>query len=326
MALRVGVVGLGVRGREWAATVREAPGWELAACVDRDRAALDTACGELEVAPAARFDDLAQALDLGLDAVVVATPLDAHERPTRAALEARTAVLVEKPFARSLAAATELVELAEAQEAPLVVGQNHRYLRGQRAARRLVQAGRLGAVRLVVCQYYRAKELPGIDAVEDALVWEHCVHQVDGFRHMLGQEIVGVSADLDKHSAHVILDCSGGTRIAYTAALRSRGHEFFEHGQEFYERFVGDRATLHVVYRWLVLCETGRLPRWVRRGRRLVTEEVVLLNQLRAAIEHGAEPDASGRDNLRTVATLEAIVQSAREHRRVDPRELVPHG
>ena len=33
------------------------------------------------------------------------------------------------------------------------------------------------------------------------------------------------------------------------------------------------------------------------------------------ALETGAEPDISGRDNLKTIALCEAVLTSAREHR-----------
>ena len=75
--------------------------------------------------------------------------------------------------------------------------------------------------------------------------------------------------------------------------------------------------------RWLVLCPRGRLPRVVRRGARPVTEEVLLMRQVERALHDGEEPAASGRDNLRTVAVLEACARSAEEGRWVDPRELL---
>ena len=75
--------------------------------------------------------------------------------------------------------------------------------------------------------------------------------------------------------------------------------------------------------RWLIFCEQGKLPRLVRRGPRKKTEEQVLLDQFERAINHNEEPEVSGRDNLHTVAVLEACVRSAEEGRRVNPQELL---
>src|SRR5205823_2108421 len=62
-------------------------------------------------------------------------------------------------------------------------------------------------------------------------------------------------------SLRVMLTFEDGARASYSATYESSGHEFFERGQEFYTRLVGERATLHVFQRWLVLCERGRWPR-----------------------------------------------------------------
>ena len=67
-------------------------------------------------------------------------------------------------------------------------------------------------------------------------------------------------------SMQMMLTFEDDVRALYSATYESSGHEFFERGQEFYLRFVGERATLHVFQRWLILCEKGKLPRLVRRG------------------------------------------------------------
>ena len=101
------------------------------------------------------------------------------------------------------------------------------------------------------------------------------------------------------------------------------GNEFFERGNRFYLRMLGERGTLSVWQRWAFLCLRGRAPRLVPRGRREVSEEVTLLRQLERAVRSGEEPESSGRDNLRTVAVLEACARSAAEGRWIDPRELL---
>jgi predicted dehydrogenase len=124
-------------------------------------------------------------------------------------------------------------------------------------------------------------------------------------------------------SMQALLTLGDGIHAAYTASYESSGHERFERGQEYYLRLVGERGTLHVLHRWLILCERGRLPRPVRRGPRQATEESELLDQLQGALSEGAEPDSSGRDNLETMAAVEACGRSSRERRWVDPRELL---
>jgi hypothetical protein len=72
-----------------------------------------------------------------------------------------------------------------------------------------------------------------------------------------------------------------------------------------------------------MLCEKGKLPRIVRRGPRKFSEERTLLGQLERALLSGETPDTSGRDNLQTMATVEACLLSAAKQTWVDPQELL---
>jgi predicted dehydrogenase len=329
MALRVAVAGSGRRGRDWARQIQGLDGFELVACADPDPGARAAAASELGLAPELCHPSLAEALDAHTcDAVVVATTPQSHREASEDAISRGMATLVEKPLATSLADATAVVELAERQGVPLVVGQNVRYTRAHRAVRRLVKDGTLGPVRMVVCQSYRVPELrdAGV-APESATLWGAAVHHLDALRHTLG-ELSGVmaesfGADGRGLSLHALLAFQSGARGIYSATYESSGHEYFERGQEFYERVTGERATLHVFQRWLVLCPRGKLPRPVGRGKRPRTEEATLIGQLESAVRTGGAPESNGRDNLRTMAAVEACARSAASGTWVDPRELV---
>jgi predicted dehydrogenase len=121
----------------------------------------------------------------------------------------------------------------------------------------------------------------------------------------------------------VMLSFEDDTRALYSATYESSGHQYFERGQEFYARFTGERATLHIFQRWLILCENGKLPRVVLRGPRKVTEEKILLDQLERAMLAGEEPECSGRDNLQTMSILEACIRSGAERTWINPQELL---
>jgi predicted dehydrogenase len=335
MAIRLAVVGMGGRGREWVREARADSAYELVACVDADSATLDGAAAALDVPSTLRFGDLEQALDrTACDAVIVAVPPSLHPEACELALSRGAAVLIEKPFTLDLGEAARLVALAERQGTPLLVGQNYRYLRVHQAARRLIREGVLGRVGMVVCQYYRPPiERPHwLATLQDQVLWEVGVHHLDALRHFLDQQIVGVMSERfaapwgespQGASMQALLSFDGGVRGVYSATWRSSGHEFFQGGSEFYERFVGERATLHVYHRWLVLCQRGKLPRIVRRGPRPVTEDGLLLRQLEGALLNGDEPDSSGRDNLQTMAAVVACVRSASDRRWVNPQELL---
>ena len=335
MAIKIAIVGLGARGQDWVREVRAAPAYELAACVEIDQVVRQSACAKLQIPPDQCFPNLEQALDrVACQAVIVATPVDRHVTACKEALSRKVAVLVEKPFTLHLNEAVTLVLLAEATDTPLLVAQNYRYLRSFRTARRLIQEGRVGDVGMAVMQYYRTPHdmAASLAGLRHSALWGMGVHHLDVLRFILAKEVTSVVADSftaprgllpQGASLRVLLSMADETRVFYTASYESSGHDFFERGQEFYARFVGERATLHVFQRWLFLCETGKLPKLVRRGSRKTTEEQNLLGQLERALLYDQVPEVSGRDNLQTVALLEACVRSAAERRCIDPRELL---
>jgi hypothetical protein len=121
----------------------------------------------------------------------------------------------------------------------------------------------------------------------------------------------------------IMLELEEGIRASYSATYESSGHEFFERGQEFYARFLGALATLHVFQRWLILCEHKKLPRLIRRGPRTITEEQHLLIELQSVLATGIDSDSSGRDNLQTMAVTEACIRSDAEKEWISPQELL---
>ena len=335
MALRVIVAGLGERGRDWVREVRSYTGSELAACVDLDEEALRQSAAHLALRPEQCFQSLEVALEsVPCDAVIVVTPPDRHLEACATALERGRALLVEKPFTTNLPDAVRLVRLAEDKGLPLLVAQNYRYMRLFRTMRRLVNEGALGRVGMVVCQYYRVPHemVASLARLPHSVMWGIGVHHLDALRYVLNQRVTGVSADSftlawgtlpPGASMRVMLQLDDGARAFYSATYESSGHEFFERGQEFYARLMGERATLHVFHRWLVLCERGRWPRLVRRGRREMSEEQILLRQLEGALWSGSAVEVSGRDNLQTIAVVEASIRSATEGRWINPQELL---
>jgi predicted dehydrogenase len=335
MAIRIAVAGIGVRGRSWVREIRASPAFELVACVDVDRNAFERASQILEIPARQHFVDLDRALvETRCEAVVVATPAECHFANCETALSRSVAVLVEKPFTVGLKEANRLVLLAESKAVPLLVAQNYRYLRSFRTVRRLIGEGKLGQVGMVICQYYRVPHdmSPSLARSTQSAMWGVGVHHLDALRYVLRDEVEGVMSDNftlpwtqlpQGASMRALLSFASGTRAFYSATYESSGHEFFERGQEFYARFIGEHATLHVFQRWLLLCEKGKLPRIVRRGTRKSTEEQILLQQLANALLTGSEADSSGRDNLQTMAVVDACVRSSAEKVWVNPQELL---
>src|SRR5436190_627181 len=118
-------------------------GFEVRAIVGRDRQRTQERARPLGIPLAT--DSLAEALnDPAISLVTVATPPHAHFAPVMQAIAAGRHVVCEKPFARDLAEAREM--LAEAENAGIIhmLGAEFRFDSAQALLRRVVKDGLIG--------------------------------------------------------------------------------------------------------------------------------------------------------------------------------------
>jgi predicted dehydrogenase len=142
--IRTGLIGFGLSGRvfhePFLATNPEFS-LEVVATGDPGRQAQARAAGDYEIV--ATPDEL---LARELDLVVLASPASAHLAQGTAALESGAAVVIDKPFAASVAEAQQLIDVAERVGRPLFVFQNRRWDGDFLTLKKLLASGRLGRV------------------------------------------------------------------------------------------------------------------------------------------------------------------------------------
>ena len=126
--LRLGIAGAGHFGRFHALKAAATPRVTLAGIYDTDSARAVTVAGEVASAVLPWEGLLAQS-----DAIVIATPAEAHFALAAAALRAGKHVLVEKPIAATLAEADAMAALAAERSLVLQVGHLLRYTAEHRA-------------------------------------------------------------------------------------------------------------------------------------------------------------------------------------------------
>jgi predicted dehydrogenase len=146
--IRVGVVGAGwwSNHAHIPALLRNAHAEVVAICdSDTRRATLTAARFGVPLATV----EVNGLLDVGVDAVIVATPHDAHYGPAAAALDAGIDVLVEKPMTLDPAQAWDLVRRAREKGARLHVGYTYPYSRHAQQLRAAIDGGELGELSLV---------------------------------------------------------------------------------------------------------------------------------------------------------------------------------
>jgi len=146
VSLRVAVIGVGHLGRHHARILSTLPGARLVAVVDTNRGRAE------EIARTVNTQAIFNARDLAgqVDAVTIAVPTELHRDIAMPFLEAAIPVLVEKPMARSVAEADELIAAAAKSGVALAVGQTERFNPAVDAARpllsdpRFIEVHRLG--------------------------------------------------------------------------------------------------------------------------------------------------------------------------------------
>jgi predicted dehydrogenase len=125
---------VGHLGRHHARILAALPGVELVAVVDTTRARAEEIASANGTRAAFDYRDV-----IGhVDAVTVAVPTELHRDVALAFLNARVPALVEKPIARSLVEADEMIDAAADAGVVLAVGQTERFNPALAAARPLV--------------------------------------------------------------------------------------------------------------------------------------------------------------------------------------------
>lgn len=144
MALRAGLLGVGMMGRHHARVLREIDGVELVAIADPGGDPHGVA-GDLDILP-----DIEALIGVGIDLAVVAVPTRFHEDAALKLAAAGVHTLVEKPIAHSVNAGQRMVEAFDAAGLVGAVGHIERFNPAVQELRRRIAGGDLGAVYQVV--------------------------------------------------------------------------------------------------------------------------------------------------------------------------------
>lgn len=180
--LRVGVIGVGHLGRHHARILAALDGARLTAAVDtiEERAAQAAAASG-----ATAYTDHREILD-AVDAVTIAVPTELHRDIALPFLERGIAVLVEKPMARSLDEADEMIAAARASGAVLGVGHTERFNPAVSAVLPLVTSPRFIEVHRLGVFAERSLD---IDVVFDLMI-----HDLDVILALVRSDVTSIEA------------------------------------------------------------------------------------------------------------------------------------
>lgn len=323
---------MGGWGRDWAGRLRGAPELvEVLAHVEVVPALRELVHTSLGVPKRRILADLDAALAAHPDAeaVIVTTAVDAHAPVASAALAAGLHVLTEKPFAADLDTARALVAQADAAGLRLAVSQNYRWFPAPRKARELIDAGEIGEVGLVTVRFRQNDNSAPIEGhthytIRHPLLLDMSVHHFDLMRFLLGE-----AAEVDLRASNPpwsryrepaeaagVVRMQGGALVDYSGSWVSAAESTLWAGRWSIE---GERGTIEFRSRdnrngqgsdavWLR--RDGRRERVPLEPMRYV-DRLGSVAELARAIRDGDEPETSGRDNLGTLALVEAAIRSA---------------
>lgn len=137
--MRIGIVGAGAIARVHAAQWRKLP-VTLAGCYDRHFDRAEAFCAQYGGNAYASLAELLANVDL----ITICTHTDGHREAVLAAAAARVAIICEKPIARHLRDAEEMVAACEATNTPFFVAHVVRFFPAFAHAKQTVDSGAIG--------------------------------------------------------------------------------------------------------------------------------------------------------------------------------------
>ncbi len=330
---RIVQVGLGRWGTNWATRIVPSVATaEAVAYVDSAPEALAEAQEKAGAKPGQCFASLAEALaEVDCDIVLATLRTEAHHAIVTEALEAGRHVVVEKPFASTIAQAKELVALAAEKERLLMVSQNYRYYPAPKLAAELIAEQALGPLSTVGIdfRYHAPTDGHAYPEMPDPLLADMAIHHFDLMRLVLGDEAKRVSAvTWNPAGSPFTHDCAGivtiefgkGTPVSYRASWMSGAPRTPWAGE-----WTMDCA--HGEIRWssrddlappgksdrLTLRQYGQQPVAPKLPRLAYLDRAGSLAAAIAAIETGVLTPGfpTGADNLNSLALVAASILSA---------------
>jgi predicted dehydrogenase len=280
------------------------PGVDLVAIVDTNEPrAREIAAG----AGATPLSDASALHAIGVDAVTIATPTACHHAIARALIGQGVPVLVEKPLARTLDEADDLIGAAATAGVPLAVGHTERFNPAVTAALPLISSP--GFVEVHRLGTFPERSLD-IDVVFDLMI-----HDLDVLLATVGSAVVGIESvgvpvltgrvDIANARLRFESGCIANVTASRISRDRVRKVRFFQR-----DAYISIDYTSQEVDRYWLERRPGRAPA-ITGGRLEVTRQEPLRLELEdfvRAVREGGRPTVPGEDGRRALALAQRIV------------------
>jgi predicted dehydrogenase len=337
----IGCIGTGFIMRDCHLAAYRQAGFNPVAIAGRDVERARAVAAQYAI-PRCHADSAALLADPEIEVLDIAVPPQAQpELILEAARHADhiRGILAQKPLAMSVREARRCVDACAAAGVALAVNQNMRYDQSVRALKDLLQRGWLGEPVLGTIEMRAIPHwMPWSEHLHSLSTFVMSIHHLDTFRYWFGtpdRVLASTRPDPRTRFTHqdgvnlYILEYDNGCRASswddvWTGPSREgcaadigirwrvEGTEGLARGTIGWPSYPArtpstlDFSTRREPGRWFE-------PRWSEVW--FPDAFVGTMAQLLCALEEGAEPEISGRDNLQTIALCEAVFTGAREHR-----------
>jgi predicted dehydrogenase len=311
MNIRIAVIGVGALGKHHARILAELPGAELVAVVDINEARARE-IGALVNAPwATRASEV-----LGrVDAVTIAVPTESHLSVALPFLEQGTAVLVEKPLARDLGEARQMIDAAAASGAVFGVGHTERYNPAVAAVRPLLDHPRF-------IEVHRLGTFPD-RSLDIDVVFDLMIHDLDVVLSIVPSEVTSIEAvgvavltpkpDIANARLRFASGCIANITASRISKDRVRKIRIFQR-----DSYLSVDYASQEVERWRLVRANGGMPA-IDGGNLAIEQEEPLRRELAdfvAAAREKRAPGVTGADGLRALQLARKITDAMKESAR----------
>jgi predicted dehydrogenase len=346
---RIGCIGAGFIVRDCHLVAYRQAGFNPVAIASRDPNHAKAVAEQHQIPRChATIDELLP--DKSVEVLDIAVPPDAQPALIRAACRQKDhirGILAQKPLAMSVGEAKECVQLCADAGIVLAVNQNMRYDQSVRALKDILQRGWLGEPVLGTIEMRAIPHwAPWSEGLHSLSTFVMSIHHLDTFRYWFGtpdRVLASTRPDPRTRFPHsdginlYILEYDNGCRAsAWDDVWTGPAREGSESDIYIRWRVEGTEGLARGTIGWpsypartpsTLDFTTKRQPGyWLQpRWQEVWFPDAFVgtMAQLLCAIEDGAEPEISGRDNVETVALCEAVFTAAKEHRVTTVQEFL---
>ena len=327
--LQVGIIGAGLQGGRRAPVLTKFPNTKLVMVADDHLDATQRLAGSMGCEATDRWEEIIERPDI--DVVMVCTPPNLHKAMSIAAMNRGKHVLCEKPLARTLKEAEDMLSSARANGVTLKCGFNHRHHPGIKKAREWIDSGVIGELNFIRCVYgicgrpgYEQEWRADPNVVSGGQLMEQGIHAIDLFRWFLGEfyEVTGFTSTnfwdisplednafalLRTHKGQIASLHSSLTQWKNVFTLEIFGHD----GYIIVDGLGGGYSTEKATLGKKAFFEPFKDETTEFRGGDTSWHEE--MKEFLSAIEEKREPLGNGNDGLEALRLVNAVYQSVRD-------------